>query len=781
MAAESSRLVRQSTFALLALAAAAVEVAAVDSRPVLTSVGMAAIWVGLAALLGWFVPLPADGRGPPPLFVRVFLVALTLAPFLVEPLRRHWTGEGYPLELQMVFALRNLGLGLAAFAGWLLCLRLACVVSLFLVLFAVTMTEHPAVMTLLGLYGATGSAWLMLVYWTGLRRSRVAAETAVVLDVVPRRQRLPWLLVLGVVGLVGCVPGLMAVGPERAARVLAEWLPTSGGTSSYDPFARGGVNDGDDEVKGANARSTGTVQSDTFLDSPLPSLYDMFDDRYGEPFKPRDRERAIAVDGQPVGKRGNKPPADNLRPNREFPSARKSPRQPRDPSDRAARALFEVEGRTPLHVRVTAFDLFDGVAWHEAPLRGNPHALDREPNSCWMRVREPVPPAVFAEAESHRFKITGPLGTLVPTPPHLVRFRVGRVDRADFFAWGQDRILRMAERKTPSGIVVETECRTVDPRLLGAVRFPRFLGDDRPAYAAVPPDLNPQVAELARLWAEDLRQGWPQIDAIVRHLRSEFALDPTARVPEDCRDPLGHFLLHARRAPDYQFAGAAAVLLRALDYQTRLVSGFYAAPEHYDPLTHHTPVVAEDLHFWAEVRLPSGDWLVIEPTPGYEVPGPNLAVSERLWAAVLGGAAWVWRHGVESGLALTGIAGMWWWRREVLDAAAVSWWRCFPGRTWRQCVRRALWLLERRGRWAGRPRGTSQTAPAWLRSALPGPFPPEAGLDELTAMAEWAAYAPELEPPWRGDEVWGACRRALDAWTLRRWRRAVAAGGPDGA
>jgi hypothetical protein len=183
MAPELPRLVRQLTFALLVLAAAATEVAAVDTRSVLTSVGMAVVWVSLALLLRWLVPLPPDGRWPPPRFVFLILLAMAVAPFFVEPLRRHWSGDGYPLELQMVFGLRNLGLGLAAFASWLLCLRLACVVSLFLMLFAVTMTDHTLVMTLLGLYSATGSVWLMLVYWTGLRRFVAASEGAVALEV----------------------------------------------------------------------------------------------------------------------------------------------------------------------------------------------------------------------------------------------------------------------------------------------------------------------------------------------------------------------------------------------------------------------------------------------------------------------------------------------------------------------------------------------------------------------------------------------------------------------
>jgi hypothetical protein len=168
---------------------------------------------------------------------------------------------------------------------------------------------------------------------------------------------------------------------------------------------------------------------------------------YGEPFKPKDQERAIPLGPQDKVTESRKPPADNLRPNREFPTTRHSPRRPRDPSDRAARALFEVQGRTPLHVRAAAFDAFDGVAWREAPLHLPGGPVEREPHSCWMRAQGPAPAAAGGGVEAHQFKITGPVGALVPTPPHLTRFRVGRVDRADFFAWGQDRIVRLAQRK----------------------------------------------------------------------------------------------------------------------------------------------------------------------------------------------------------------------------------------------------------------------------------------------------------------------------------------------
>ncbi len=36
------------------------------------------------------------------------------------------------------------------------------------------------------------------------------------------------------------------------------------------------------------------------------------------------------------------------------------------------------------------------------------------------------------------------------------------------------------------------------------------------------------------------------------------------------------------------------------------------------------------MHFWPEVLLPGGDWLVIEPTPGYELPEPNVLLSDRI-------------------------------------------------------------------------------------------------------------------------------------------------------
>ena len=250
-------------------------------------------------------------------------------------------------------------------------------------------------------------------------------------------------------------------------------------------------------------------------------------------------------------------------------------------------------------------------------------------------------------------------------------------------------------------------------------------------------------------------------------LRTTYTLDRAVAVPADHRAPVLWFLNESRRGPDYLFATAAALLLRSLDYPTRVCLGYYATPDAYDPETAHTPVRKTDLHMWAELRIGDGHWIVIEPTPGYAVLEPKLALSERALRALAAGAAWVRAHAAELLLAALGAVIAWVHRRHIYDGAAVRMWRWWPGRTWRDHVRRTVRVLERRGRWAGYPRAERQTAGAWLRSAQSDDF------GRLAAMTEWAAYAPDVPPPWSDVDVRGVCRRALEDWPLRRWRQSA--------
>ncbi len=766
MVPEMSRTVRRVAFLLVVLSAMATEIAAIDTRPVAASLGMASVGIVVAILAGWFLRVPTDARSHPPKWVFLILFGLATAPFGIEPLRREWSGDGNAFELQMVFGLRNVGLGLAVCSGWFLCLRLACVVSLFLILFAAAMSNHPAVMVILGMYTIVGSIWLMIVHWTGLKAVFVAPERSVAVEILSERQRTPWYGLVLLLIAVACGVSLAVVGPKRAAYALGELMPTSGGTGDTDPFARYGVGDGPEETAGDDAKAAGMVETDKMIEDNKNSLIDAVNDMYGAPHKPpKYQERMVAAGKVDVIEFHGKLP-DNRRPSRDFDTARKGPKGDKKPESHKARGLFEVEGRTPLHVRLVAYERYDADAkrWIESTKPGS-KLLEPE-GGDWMRVGHFKDAAGwYRNDERHKLKAADLKENLVPTPTLLTRFRINKVDKPEYYEWDFEGVLALAGRKrTPPGVVITTDCRTLDPVRLPEAAFartggmPAILGD-------IPTSIRPQIEQLARAWAGDYPRGWPQIDAILTKFRSEYALDRTAAPPLDHPAPVLWFLTESHTGPDYLFATSAAMLLRSLDYSTRMCMGYYAAPEAYDVETAHTPVKNTDLHMWAEVRLYDGQWLVVEATPGYGVLAPNLPLSERVWNALSALGHWASRHLVALSIAVVVLTFVWFRRREWMDAIAVRLWVWFPGQTWREQIRRTVRVLERRGRWAGVPRSERQTVCAWLQNE-------DANLARLTRMAEWAAYAPDVLPPWPENDVTNVCRRVLQEWTHAKWRDA---------
>lgn len=761
MAPETSRGQRRLTLLMTGLVYLAVEIASDPlGRPSRFGLTFGAGLFLIALVANRFVPSPAASARWPR-WATLILLSMMALPILAEPLLRDWLGAGLPLELRLVHALRALGIGLAAFAAWPRALRLAGVVSLFNMLFVSAIGDQAPIPYLLAAYAVIGGAWLLAGHAARLGTGGLAGAAVVVARAPLRFPLRPALLFIAVTLAAG---SLLIVGPKRVVATLGELMPTSGGTGSYDPFARGGINDGDEEVAGDDPRATGFVESDQFLDSPDPALYDVVSDLFGEPKKrPTEIERMMAMGRGDVREHAGRTP-DGKRPSRRFETTRHRPKNPGRPDNRAARSLFEVQGRTPLHLRVEAYAVYEAGEWTTAQRRPSVQRIENEIDEVWMNVVGRRPLDAYGPGESHRLKIASLKGALIPTGMLLERFRVGRLNRTDYFAWEFDGVLRMEGRRTvPAGTVIDVDCLTLAPETLA-------VGDFAPTDISTPPPYlaaSEALDAIAREWTAGLPRGWPQIEAVLNRLRSEYVVDRTATAPEHCADPVRHFLTESRRGPDYLFASAAALLLRRLDYPTRLVLGYYVSPDAFDEETDHTPVVREDLHFWPELLLRDGRWLAVEPTPGYAVLRPARSWHERLRDTAGAIAAWCSRHPAPIALLLVAVAAAVWRRRAILDLALVARWRLAPGPTWREAVLHCLRVAEQRGRWVGRGRAAAQTMAAWAES-LPENARGGRDLHLLVGLGEWAAYGANLPPPLPAAEVHALCRRVLADWKPSR-------------
>jgi hypothetical protein len=762
----TGRLVRGVTLTLTALATALIELAIAEpERPTLASLAWAVgLMVPVLAVV-WRRSRNESGSGGTSPVAVLALVAVFALPFAIDAGRAAWFGRGRMLEILLLASMRNLGLGLAALSDRVIFARLAVLLSVFMVAVSSAMAEGAAAIAIVGLYAVAGCSWLMLTYWGALRLP----------DSPGGRARFPVATLALIVVLVGWVLGLASVGPTRAAAVLAGLMPTSGGTWWDDPEARGGVNDGDNEVAASEKpESVGFTESEVYLETDRPSLYDAFNESYGEPFKPRKMEKMIALAQQDIQEQKERP-AENLQAGRKFPLSRRPPSQPpRRPGDRRAKALLYVKGPTPLHIPLVAYNRFDGAEWVEE--RPSNRRLHVQPEAnAWFRLEGPRS-AIFAGPVAHQIKVGTLDSSPLPVPKHVERFKVGSVNREDFFGWAQDDMLKMAGRTVPAGTLIETESLTVDPRRLAAVppRQPFLFTADRHTTFEDGYSVDPAVAALGESWTAGIPWGWGQVDAVVAALRRDYTFDRSATARPEDADAVHYFLLQGRRGPDYLFATASAVVLRSLGYPARVVSGFYASPEKYDVRTHHTHVDLDDVHFWAEVQIPSGTWVAIEPTPGYRLMAPVIPWGEQL--AELFNAAWrrVRENPLLAAAVVLACLAAYLLRREVLDGITTLVWRLTPHAAARRRVVETLRLVEHRARWAGQPRPSGRTPGRWWREVASAESAELRGdLERLVRLADWAVYAPDvpgLRSPWSDHDIAATCHRAVRVWTLRRFR-----------
>lgn len=587
-------------------------------------------------------------------------------------------------------------------------------------------------------------------------------------------------LTVGGAVLAGLVSGALIEGDQAASRGLWAVLPTSGGSSVGSERASLGVGDGPDEAAGGrDPRGTGFDVSDVFVNSDDAGLYDAFVEAFGEPVRRTEQLRLIGLRQDQIITSDRHATRD-LRSGRSL-ALRRTPRGPApgDGSAREAGAVLLVRGPAPMRLRLAVYDVYDPLehAWQETPPPKHNAALYPDtPAKGWMQLVDAPTSPLLGRLVSHEIRLGELVTEVLPMPELVTAFKLGRVDRPDFFAGSAEHLFRLFRRRMPAGAVLEVTSR---PAVL-----------EGPALAADPPVrlapesqlLTPAVASLVSSWRAGREVGWDEVLAATeairraaRHATAEAAGSPTGvgASPES----IEAFLLQRRVGAATEFATTAAVVLRSMGYATRLAGGFYVRPQRLDRRSGLIHVLPGDAHVWPEVRTASGLWIPLEPTPGFET-----ASGRRTWwqhaeqlAVSMGG--FVARHSHALGVLAVMVVVAVWQRKRLLSALATTGWWLSRRADERERVRRTLRLLRRRcelacgsGRGVPGPWLTPREFVRWARADAVG----------LEKLADWACYAPAETPPPPGLDVERSCRWAAGRLNFRHFRTLLAARPPVG-
>lgn len=688
-------------------------------------------------------------------------IGLLLAPFAWSVFGFTTSARFLPLEQAAIAALTNVAFFLGAFPGISRNDSAAVAVSFSLALAALMLGDHAAIAPLTTVFGGLCAVWLAHRYW---RDSSAPTSN--------RDNAHPPVMALGcfVVFLV-CVSVAFSGIRGSLAKTWGEWMPSSGGSLRANSAALLGAGDGDWAVSGPNARGTGAVDSEYFLESKLASIYDVLTDAYGEPLTAKDLFRSISISiDQMIDFKGGKAP-DFGEAGRQFSMYRQTQKK-RDRSQSVqANALLYVEGDAPLHLAMTIYDKFDGVSWHEPEESIEICRFEaREPDLSWLWLLKDRDHEFLGGSRIHTLRF-GRLSTeRIPLPSHLERLRLGQAGGAnarqwamETFAWIYEGVLR-ARHCLPSGTYLEVGSHPVDPSNLIAdesLFTPTSVNDP---HLDIPEHLSASATALASQFTH-LPRGWEQIDGLVKHLRLHYAHDRDAILPPTCDDPIHHLLHQARGGPAYQFATAAALALRSLGYRTRVVSGFYVNPRNYVAAAGYTTVKTEDAHFWIEVQTMPGVWISLDPTPGYEVSWYRPTILARIFKATADAKNWIVAHPVAS-TAIVIISLLLWWRRwRIYERLMTLWCVYWPFRSDDDRLVHTLRLLDVRSRLCGQRRPLSATPRFWY-----------GGIDEPACQSFLSHLYESLYGPVRGAGANSEsvtrllCRAAIRTVSLGRLR-----------
>lgn len=691
-----------------------------------------------------------------------------LWPLLANYLQRRW-GYGAPPELLSIAVLGQISVLLALVPANRRTTALSVVASGFLVLLTVFVADRSSEVWI-------GMTWVVFCLWWLVANHWERMITAQARTV----ERSVWLRPLSVAAGLLLILGGSLVASGRIRETLLgrwEWMPTSGGTSWQDPTATKGVGDGDlIQAARDHAASFGAVDSDVFIESQTPSLFDVMSETLGDPVVRKRTERAMSLESDRLLSPKERP-AESRSASQSFATARHSPRQADRPRDLDGVALMRWIGPRGIRLATHHYTDFDGSEWQEVagtPLRpAYPDTLTAGDETWFCRPGESTRIVAGESQEPFIGTISSALKFLrfrsprVPVPAGLELWHLPDVDREDFFSISTDGCLVMEGRQyVPDYTILHMVHREISEEQLrerAAAAGCQHVREGLPGTAGVQ-----RARELAREWTRGMAPGWEQVTVVIERLRRDFRFARSSTGPlgeqgdyrGDPDDTLEGFL-NERVGSDVMFATAAAIMLRELGFETRFATGFYVDPERSQLVSGETPILAEDVHAWAEVRVSSAGWIPLEPTPGYALP----RYRQSLWTRFVAWLPWLGLLAAGSGLAGWGLWSIRGWIFEAVVRLATPLldWQSPRGR-----MRWLVWVLDWRARLAGEARPVHIAPAVFFRSriGLGTDHQADPSVQQLFSAADRYCYS-------RNEREWSleADRCLRKIWSQGRIRR----------
>lgn len=131
------------------------------------------------------------------------------------------------------------------------------------------------------------------------------------------------------------------------------------------------------------------------------------------------------------------------------------------------------------------------------------------------------------------------------------------------------------------------------------------------AYLRLPAHSAPHTRELMAAWRRETGSARDLIRRALAHFAGE-GFYYTREPPLLPGDPVDDFLFQSRRGYCEHYASSFVVMMRAAGIPARVVTGYLGGE--INPLGGYLIVRQSDAHAWAEVWLPDGGWVRVDPT-----------------------------------------------------------------------------------------------------------------------------------------------------------------------